>query len=459
MSSSRLEGLSVRQLAEWVASRRLSVAEVTAYFLERIARFDEQLRGYNHVAADRAMAAARELDARIARGDKPGALAGIPISVKDIVDVEGLPATGASATRKGRIASSDATVVRRLRRAGAIVLGMANCHELAFGGPSFDLPCPPARNPWNTDFFSGGSSSGSGVTVAAGLCLGSVATDTAGSIRLPATLCGVVGLKPTHGALPLDGISPLSLSMDHVGPIAATVDDCRILFAAMRGESMPEPLPPEASFSGLHLGIPRNAWGIGDRLDADMGAAWQEAIAVARSGGATIVELDLEELETFHAPAMVVMMREVADVHAAKVRRDFSSYGEMFRGRVLIGDAIDEKAMETAGRARVLLTEHLSRALETVDAILAPGALTPATLLRAVNKYYFMKDPIPNAVAAFTGHPALAFPCGLSSAKLPVGVQLIGLKGAEERLFDIAARFLQARPDWSPRPVSFFEAA
>ncbi len=232
---SRMECLPITDLAATVSRRDISAVEVTSYFLDRIARFDGALSGYVHVAEEAALAQARRLDERLSAGEHVGPLAGVPISVKDIVEVAGMPNTGASHSRLDRRPTRDAPVVRQLVEAGAIILGKANCHELAFGGPSFDLPFPPARNPWCQEMFPGGSSSGSGVTVAAGLCMGSVATDTAGSIRLPATMCGMVGFKPGFGVVSVEGVDTLARSMDHCGPIAARVEDCRALYAAMSG--------------------------------------------------------------------------------------------------------------------------------------------------------------------------------------------------------------------------------
>ena len=456
MNNTGLESLSIAELSRHVAKRQLSAREVTVYFLERIARFDGALFGYNHPTPEAALESAAALDNRLDAGEAVGPLAGIPLSIKDVADVAGLPATGASASRRGRVATLDAAVVRRLKDAGAIILGKANCHELAFGGPSFDLPFPPARNPWEPSFFSGGSSSGSGVTVAAGLCLGSLATDTAGSIRLPSTLCGVVGLKPGRGTVPLDGISILAASMDHVGPVAATPGDCRILFHAMRGGDMPPPMETDGSFAGLRIGMPRHEWGVGPRLDQDVRAAWSAAADLVESCGGSVIELDLDTLEDFHAPGTIIMMREVADAHAAAVRQSFSSYGEMFRGRALVGESIRDEDYRAACLMRDRLTARMTTALDQVDALLIPGALAPATPLGKVDKYYFMKDPIPNVVANFTGHPALAFPSGLSRNGMPIGLQILGRMNSEGRLLEIAERFRQTRPEWSPRPPRYF---
>ncbi|MDW9960319.1 amidase [Sinorhizobium meliloti] len=439
-----LENLSIRKLAAMVRAREISAVDVTTHFLGRIVAYDDALCGFNVPAPEAALDAAHDLDTYLNAGGEAGALAGIPLSIKDTADVAGLPSAGASASRSGRTATADATVVARMKAAGGIVLGKANCHELAFGGPSFDLPFPPARNPWNLDRFPGGSSSGSGVTLAAGLCLGSLATDTAGSIRLPATMCGVFGLKPGHDTLPLDGIAVLAATMDHVGPVARTADDTRILFDVMAGRSPGSPFV--GSLKGLRIGVPENEWDVGRLIHPDVRAAIDGAIEVARSEGADIVPLRLPSLEDFHAPGTVLMMCEVAAEHAASVRAAWDKFGAIFRARALVGEGIAVHDFRLAERLRPVLRKRLLDAMSNVDCLLVPGALAPPGPLASVDPFYFMKDPIPNIVANYTGFPALAFPAGFGGDGMPVGVQIMGVPRSEHRLLDIAESFERADP-------------
>ncbi|MBT1158040.1 amidase [Aminobacter anthyllidis] len=453
----RLECLPVADLAATVSRRDISAVEVTSYFLDRIARFDGELSGYVHVAEEAALAQARGLDESLSAGEAVGPLAGVPISVKDIVEVASMPNTGASHSRLGRRPTQDAPVVRKLVEAGAIILGKANCHELAFGGPSFDLPFPPARNPWNLEMFPGGSSSGSGVTVAGGLCMGSVATDTAGSIRLPATMCGMVGFKPGFGVVSVEGVDTLARSMDHCGPIGARVEDCRALYAAMSGTRAKRPASVEApSFAGMRLGVSSCGWGLGEKLRPEMAAALQGALALFADHGGTVVELDLPPLETFHAPGAVVMMAEIAAQYGDEVRGNFSAFGEMFRGRALAGECLGAADLAAAQKMRAVLRQRLDSSLGTVDAILMPGALASAGPLRTVDKFYFLEEPIPNILANLTGHPALAFPFGKAGNGMPSGLQIVGAAGTEDRLFDIAAMFERLDPDPLKLPPRYF---
>ena len=454
---SGLESLPITDLAAVVFRREISAVDVTSHFLDRIARFDGELSGYVHVSEEAALAQARRLDERLAAGEATGPLSGVPISVKDIVAVAGMPNTGASYSRLGRKPEKDAPVVRRLAEAGAIILGKANCHELAFGGPSFDLPFPPARNPWNPEMFPGGSSSGSGVSVAGGLCLGSVATDTAGSIRLPATMCGMVGFKPGFGVVSVEGVDTLAHSMDHCGPIAARVEDCRELYAAMSGTLAKRPPAVDApSFAGMRLGVSRCGWGLGEKLRPEMAAALQDALTLFTDNGGAIVELDLPPLETFHAPGAVVMMAEIAAQYSSEVRGNFSAFGEMFRGRALVGESLGAADIISARTLRDVLRRQVDASLGTVDAILMPGALASAGPLKTVDKFYFLEEPIPNILANLTGHPALAFPFGKAGNGMPSGLQIVGAGGAEDRLFDIAAMFERLDPDPLRLPPRYF---
>src|SRR6202051_4533058 len=233
--------LTIAEAARLIEKRELSPVELVDSRLDRIQRFDGKLNSFIRVLADEARAAAPAAEAEIAAGKYRGPLHGIPIGLKDIYETAGVATTGHSKVMQDHVPKADAFSVKRLRAAGAVVIGKLATHEFALGGPSFDLPWPPARNPWNTEHFTGGSSSGTGASVAAGLVLGGTGSDTGGSIRLPATYCGVTGLKSNHGRISRSGPLPLRYSPHHVGPMAWTAEDCSILLQAMAGHDPADP--------------------------------------------------------------------------------------------------------------------------------------------------------------------------------------------------------------------------
>ncbi|MBP6020313.1 MAG: amidase [Burkholderiaceae bacterium] len=428
-----------------------SVLDVTQAHLQRIEQTQAELAGFTCVLQDTAIQAAMAYDAQLAdaaaTGYVPGPLFGVPISIKDTIDVAGVPTTACSHSQLHASAEQDAALVVKLRQAGAIIIGKANCHEFAFGGPAFDLPFPPARNPWDPQMFPGGSSSGSGVTVASGGAMASIGTDTAGSIRLPSTHCGLVGMKPSYGLVSLAGIRPLSLSMDHAGPLATRVDDCRAVYQAI----VDAPDTPVNSFRvtanrhawrngdfrGLRVAIPHQLWGQQARIDAPAMAAYQQAIDVFQAQGAEVLEVIPPSLEELHAAASIIMMAEVARIFAPRVRADFDRFGEVFRNRVLVGENISADAYLGASQQRLTIGRQMMTLLQSADVFMLPGSLSVAGPLRTVDKFYFLKDPNLNVVANFTGQPALALPVTHAPQGIPTGIQLIGAHYGEDTLFDI----------------------
>src|ERR1700680_248293 len=280
--------LTITEAARLIEQRELSPVELVDSRLDRIARLDGKLNSFIRVLGDEALAAARTAEAEIAAGKYRGPLHGIPIGLKDIYETAGVATTGHSKVMQDHVPKADAFSVVRLRAAGAIVMGKLATHEFALGGPSFDLPWPPARNPWNTDHFTGGSSSGTGAAVAAGLVLGGTGSDTGGSIRGPAALCGIAGIKPTYGLISRMGILPLAFSLDHAGPMAWTAEDCAILLQAMAGHdpadpgSANRPVPDyrkalTGDVKGVRVGLIRHFYA----RDNEANAATRDAIETA----------------------------------------------------------------------------------------------------------------------------------------------------------------------------------
>ncbi|MFC3074085.1 amidase [Shinella pollutisoli] len=436
--------LTIRELREAISARRLSAVEATRYYLDRIDAKQAALAAYTFVDHESALAQARAVDAKAARGDALGALAGVPLSIKDIIDVEAVPTTACSRSSLGTVPARDAEVVARLRAGDAIVIGKANCHEFAFGGPSFDLPFPPARNPWNPEYFPGGSSSGSGVAIAAGLCLASIGTDTAGSIRSPSAHCGVVGLKPGSGSISRRGVRPLSVTMDYVGPMARNARDCRTVYDCIAQRTGPSRTagaggnPAAGDFSGIRLGLATVSWALESRLHPETGAAYDRLGMLVEAGGGTIRQVRLPSLELIHAAASVAMMAEVAANHAGAVRARYGDYGTVFRTRTLAGESIGFDDYLAALSLREELHDAVLGLFDTVGFIALPVSMNPPGKLTAVDRFYFLGEPNINILANFLDLPAITLPCGLSGTGLPIGMQILGPRGSEAALFDIA---------------------
>jgi len=418
----------------------LSVVEVVQKQLARIQATQAQYHGFISWDDAGALHAAEKLDDW--RKSHPEAalppLFGITLSIKDNIDVKNMKTTGASFSQVNHPpVNQHAKVVQQLIEAGAVVLGKANCHEFAFGGPSYDLPVPPATSPWKTDYFPGGSSSGTGVTVAADLCTASLGTDTLGSIRSPAVHCGLVGLKPSYGSLSLDGVALITTSMDHVGPVANTVDDCERLFMIMAQHTAPNNHPCKKAY---RVGIPVPDWGMEHYLHPEVSAMLNDVIRQLTAQGVEIVPLQLPNLHDIHACSVLTMMAEVAYTFGPKVRRQYEQFGAMFRKRILAGEAVTLPAYLQAMQDRITLRRDFLASMDDVDALLLPGANAPAGPLSEVDAFYFLNEPTLNAIANLTGQPTLSLPVSLSKAGLPMGIQLLGKPHQEHALFQLGRR-------------------
>ncbi|WP_158659309.1 amidase [Paracoccus denitrificans] len=411
-----------------------SVSRTVDIMLGRVEQHEDRLSAFTHVMADEARERAAALDA-LDESDR-GPLHGMVISIKDIIDVEGVATTCGSRSRLDHMATRSATLVERLREAGAIIIGKANCHEFAFGGPAFDLPFPPARNPWDDELFPGGSSSGSGVSVAAGFCHASIGTDTAGSIRLPSSHCGIVGLKMSTDAVPLDGVCPLSPSLDSVGPMALSVAHCEMICQAM-AQDFASVEPDEVPARIL---VPEARWLAGLECSAESLRAYERACGLFRAGGIGIAPTALPSLRAIHAASSVVMMREVAEGFAAEVRRDYLKFGEVFRNRVLLGERIPDALFRLAESQRARLAEEIDHILLGATALLLPGYPVGPTPLTTVDKFYFLQRENLNVIANCAGTPTLSLPVLRDEASRPLGIQLMGRRGSEPQLLALGKR-------------------
>jgi aspartyl-tRNA(Asn)/glutamyl-tRNA(Gln) amidotransferase subunit A len=369
--------LTLSQALVALRSGAVDAQGLTAACLQTIEERDSRINAFVHVDAQSALAQARRLDHARARGAAMGPLFGIPVAVKDIIDISGQPTLCHSAVADRVPAQKDAQVVARLRAAGAVIIGKTALHEYATGGPSFDLPWLPARNPWNTDHHPGGSSSGSGAAVAAGMVPAALGTDTAGSVRHPATACGIVGLKPTYDAVSRDGVFPLSWSLDHVGPLARSVADLARLFDVMRAPNVDFDLRmalTPAPLQGCRLGVIE---GFSEKAEPGTIAAFQRVLDVLRDLGATLVPLQMPPLEAFTGCGRLILQAESYAIHRTALDSRAADFGARARHRLISGAALSAADYIDSQRLRRELTDRTRAALASVEAALCLSSLVP----------------------------------------------------------------------------------
>jgi aspartyl-tRNA(Asn)/glutamyl-tRNA(Gln) amidotransferase subunit A len=455
--------LSASELAPLLRQREISPVEVVEAHLARIADVNPLLLAYLYVDGDRALAQARAAEIEIASGGYRGPLHGIPVAHKDIYHVQGLPTTAASRLMAGYVADEDATVVARLRQAGAICLGKLNTYEFASGSME---AFGSARNPWNTLLMPGGSSAGSGAALAAHLVTLASGTDTGGSIRHPAAFCGVVGLKPTYGRVSRAGILALSWSMDHAGPLARTVADTALFLHAIAG---PDPRDPTAAQQpvpnyhaalggGVHrvrIGVPRTFFF--EQAEPEVADAVRAAIDELRRLGATVLAVDLPHARYAPAVSWAVAFSEAFAIHRATFLTRPRDYTPGFLHKISAAAFLTAEERVTAQRLRQVITAEFLAALDDVDVIATPT--TPHVAYRLGGQYPRGDSSIFTRAASVAGLPALAVPCGFTSAGLPVSMQLIARPWAEATALCVGYAYEQATPWHTYRaPVAANEA-
>ncbi len=448
---------TIADAARAIQARELSPVELTEAHLRRIEALDATLGAYITVTADLAMAAAREAEDAVGRGDYRGPLHGIPLGLKDLIDTAGIPTTWGTGWRRGVAAQQDAVVTKRLADAGAVLLGKHALLEFAMGGVDHNPHYGYARNPWNAGYFSGGSSSGTGVAVSAGLAAGGLGTDTGGSVRQPASYCGIVGLKPTNGLVNMNGIFPMSVSCDTVGPMTRTVEDNALLLEGMLGAQAGPYIGAlaNATLDGLRVGVPR-AW---IERDADAGAiaVLDEALGVFADAGAEIVEVSLMPDDETNTAYRGVAYFEAAATHKPYLVEHANDYGPHVRRRIDDGLTITAAANAEAKAAASRLAREAERAVAGVDVIALPTQPTPAprfgqdqvTIAGQVFEMVVVRGRFTIPFNVY-GWPALSVPAGFAGDGLPVGLQLAALPGRDARLL-AAGHAYQALTDWHLR--------
>jgi aspartyl-tRNA(Asn)/glutamyl-tRNA(Gln) amidotransferase subunit A len=457
--------LTVAEAGRAIAEGRLSPIAMTEAYLERIDALDGELHSYVTVLHEAARAAARE----IAAGRPRGPLHGIPIGLKDIYKTNGIRTTAGSRRYEHHVPEEDAESWVRLRDAGAILLGKHETHEFAIGGPDFGLPFPPARNPWNTAHYPSGSSSGSAVAVAAGLCAAAMGSDTGGSIRGPAAYCGIVGLKPTYGRVSRRGVFPLSYSLDHCGPLTRTVEDCAILMQALAAYDPQDPASADVPvpdyraaltprLDGLRIGVIRH---FHERDAADFGAdsapsaayvgAFDAACRTLESRGARLVDLHLSPLIAYLDANRLIMLAEAYALHEADFRERPHLFGRLTFARVGLGAFLTAADYVEAVRQRRELAVEFARALTDVDVAISANATGPAPRIDQVPFWGVYERASYTGPYNLTGSPALSVPIGFEDG-LPLAFQIAGKAFDEAGVLRVGHAFERATEFHRQRP-------
>jgi aspartyl-tRNA(Asn)/glutamyl-tRNA(Gln) amidotransferase subunit A len=458
-----LHTITIAEAARLIEQRKLSPVELTQAYLDRIATYDPQLNAFLLVTADRALEASRKAEAEIAAGNYRGPMHGIPFALKDIYCTAGIRTTCHSRTRADYVPGFDATSLTKLYQAGAVLLGKLATHEFAHGGPSFDLPWPVARNPWNREHATGGSSSGSGASVAAGLASAALGSDTGGSIRNPAALCGLVGLKPTYGLVSRSGVFTNSFSFDHAGPMTWTVEDCAIMLQAIAGHDPKDPASAardvpdyraelSAGVKGLRIGVLRHLYEEDVAVAASVKAALEQAYDVFRGLGATLEDVRIRPASDYHAVKITVAESELLAVHEPVLRSRLNDFGADFLGRALGALLISGADYVQASRQRRAMIAEMAPLYAKYDVLLTAGP-GPASRLDAWRTLQFWQRNSVTTPFNVTGGPALAQCIGFTDDGLPLSMQVVGRPFADAMVLRVAKAYEDATPWRQRRPV------
>lgn len=461
--SSDVTGLSLQEAAGLLRRKAVSPVELTQACLARIGRLNPALNAFITVTGEQALREARDAESEIQKGKWRGPLHGVPVALKDLFDTAGVRTTAGSGVFKDRVPQQDAEVVRRLRAAGAVLLGKLNMHEFAYGGTSVATYFGAVHNPWNLDRIAGGSSGGSGAAVAAGLCYGALGSDTGGSVRQPAAYCGIAGLKPTYGRVSTRGAVPLSWSLDHVGPMCRTVGDAALLLQGIAGydpqeiTSVDAPVPDytqalRAKISPLRLGVPRRMFF--EQIDPEIAAAVNQAIEALRKLTAGVRDVELPPYRT-----LPVVAAEAWAYHAAYVTKTPELYQPSVRERVEAGKNITAEAYIAGRRELDRLRRAVREVFTAVDLLITPTTpIPPATIAESTEA-----DVPPPGGVTFSlrntqpfdifGLPAISVPCGFTSSGMPIGLQITGPHWGEPAVLALAHAYEQATEWHARRPA------
>ena len=434
--------LTIEEFGRRLRAREITAEQIIEECLRRIDVDNPRLNAFILVLADQARRQAREADRELSAGRDRGALHGVPISIKDLLDVRGTPTTAASRVREAHEAERDATAIAHLRQAGAIFIGKTNLHEFAFGTTNEDSAFGPARNPHDPARSPGGSSGGSAASLVAGMALATIGTDTGGSIRIPAAACGAVGFKPTYGEVSTDGVVPLSRALDHVGPLARSVTDAWIVYRALLGDPAPPPLAA-VPLRGLRVGVPRAYFC--EVLDDEVRARFEETLDALRAAGVSVDETEIPHAKHIAPIYLHIVLADAAAYHATTLESMPERYTAPVRLRLEMGRYVLAEDYVRAQNGREQLRREVNAALAGHDALMLPTLPIPAPPLGADSvKVGPTEEPVRNMMLRLTqlfnltGHPAIAIPCGRTSDGLPCSLQLVGAHRQTEALLRAA---------------------
>jgi aspartyl-tRNA(Asn)/glutamyl-tRNA(Gln) amidotransferase subunit A len=450
--------LTIAGIAPLIRRRRISPVELTEWLIARAEKFQPALNAYITITADQALAQARTAEKEILRDKYRGPLHGIPLSLKDIIHTRGIPTTAGSRILRSFVPDTNAVVVDRLYEAGAVLLGKTNLHEFAYGATNINMHYGAVCNPWNPGRMSGGSSGGSAVSVSAGLALASIGSDTGGSIRIPSAACGCVGLKPTWGMVPLNGVVPLSPSLDHLGPITRSVEDAAFVLEAIADSEVPGHRQPPRKFSkslkegirGLRLGVPKQYFF--DRVQADVRRNVQAAIQIFEEQGARIHEVELEGMRETSDLAGTITLAEALAYHIRWLNQRPGDYDPAIRARLEAGKSLSAVEYLQALERRKAYIRQFDSVFQSIDILLAPALAVVAPRIQEteVSVGARAREDVRMALlrltrpANLTGQPAITLPCGFSQEGLPVGLQLIGRRWQDDVVLRSAYAFESA---------------
>ncbi len=455
-----LHYLTIQEAADKIRRRELSPVEVAQACLDRIESTEDRLHSFITLLRDEALEQARAAEADILNGGYRGPLHGIPYGLKDLYDTAGIRTTAASKVDFDRVPQEDATVVTRLRDAGAVLVGKLVMHEYATGAPDFTSPFEPARNPWNLEHATGGSSSGSGSAVSAGQVMGALGSCTGGSIRGPASLCGIVGLKPTYGRVSRHGVVTLSWSQDHCGPMTRTVWDAAAMLQAIAGRDPKDPTTSSApvpdyagslgqDIKGLRIGVPRHYFfEPSPHVNPEVVAVVEKGLGALQELGAELEEVNVPNLEYARAVNAIVMAGESYSFHEKNLKTRPNDFGEAVRSRFRMGALLSASDYVQAQRCRQLVKRGFAEAMAKVDLLVTPTTAYPAPRFESYDTAFTLRGPSFTAPFNVTGLPAISIPCGFTEAGLPVGMQLVG-KPFDEPTALRAAHAYEQHAGWS----------